>query len=75
MLEPYQTSLLLFQKQNSTVYPVMLIDQFGHLHPPPPPLHWLGMSIINYKTGTSRLLLGVCCAHGLWNEKKKKNKM
>ena len=49
----------------------MLIDQFGHLHPPPP-LHWLGMSIINYKTGTSRLLLGVCCAHGLWNEKKKK---
>ena len=50
----------------------MLIDQFAHLHPPPSPLHWLGMSIINYETGTSRLLLGVCCAHGLWNEKKKK---
>lgn len=32
------------------------------------------MSIINYKTGTSRLLLGVCCAHGLWNGKKKNKK-
>ena len=50
----------------------MLIDQFAHLHSPPPPLHWLGMSIINYKTGTPRLLLGVCCAHGLWNGKKTK---
>ena len=49
------------------------MDQFAHLHSPPP-LHWLGMSIINYKTGTSRLLLGVCCAHGLWNGKKKKKK-
>ena len=50
----------------------MLIDQL--LISIPPPLHWLGMSIINYKTGTSQLLLGVCCAHGLWNEKEKKMK-
>lgn len=51
----------------------MLIDQLL-ISIPPPPLHWLGMSIINYKTETSRLLLGVCCAHGLWNEKEKKMK-
>ena len=48
----------------------MLIDQFAHLLPPPS-LRWLGMNIINYKTGTSLLLLGVCCAHGLWDEKNK----